>query len=180
MAQKATIFKADVQISDLDRHYYERHNLTLARHPSETDERMMMRLLAFILYAHEDLMFSKGLSAEEEPDLWQKDLTGQVINWIHVGLPDEKWLRKASGRSKNVVVLTYGGNIASMWWKKNERALTQIKNITLLSVSKTDSDALARLSNRSMQLQVTLENGTLWLSDDQTALELTPEILFAP
>ncbi len=180
MAQKATIFKADVQISDLDRHYYALHGLTLARHPSETDERMMMRLLAFVLYAHEDLVFSKGLSAEEEPDVWQKDLTGQILRWIHVGLPDEKWLKKASGRSDAVVVLSYGGNTATMWWKKNESALKQIKNLTVLSINKSDSEALAILSERNMQIQVTIENGTLWLSNDKTALELTPDILLAP
>lgn len=177
MAQNATIFKADLQISDLNRHHYQLHSLTVARHPSETDERMMVRLLAFMLYADEQLVFSKGLSAEGEPDVWQKDLTGHILRWIYVGLPDEKWLRKAAGRSDEVVVLAYGGNTAKMWWKKNGAALAQIKHLTVLDLTKEDTDALAKLADRNMQLQVTLEGGTLWLSSGDNALEITPEVL---
>ena len=90
MALKATIFKADLQIADMDRNHYGNHALTLARHPSETDERMMVRLLAFAIHADEQLSFGKGLSTEDEPDLWQKDLTGAIERWIDVGLPDER------------------------------------------------------------------------------------------
>ena len=115
MALKATIFKADLQIADMDRHYYGDHALTIARHPSETDERMMVRLLAFALHAHDMLAFGRGLSADDEPDLWQKDLTGAIDLWIDVGQPDEKRMLKACGRSSRVVVYstaaaaTYGG-----------------------------------------------------------------------
>ena len=105
MAIKSTIYKIDLQVSDMDRHYYQQHNLTLAKHPSETDERVMVRLLAFALYANESLIFGKGLSDEEEPDLWQKDLTGAIDLWIDVGLPSERDIRKAAGRSKQVVVV---------------------------------------------------------------------------
>ena len=109
MASNATIFKATMQISDMDRHYYEDHALTLARHPSETDERMMVRLLAFALHAHENLSFGRGLSSEEEPALWQKDLTGAIDLWIEVGQPDEKTIRQACGRAKQVCIYIYGG-----------------------------------------------------------------------
>src|SRR5512140_3190997 len=100
MALGATVYRASLTVSDLDRGVYGQHSLTLARHPSETDERMMVRLLAFALHADEALEFGRGLSAEEEPDLVRRDLTGAIEQWIEVGLPDEKEIRKACGRSK--------------------------------------------------------------------------------
>src|SRR6266542_2837271 len=112
MATNATIFKATLHIADMDRQYYEDHSLTLARHPSETDERMMVRLLAFAMHAHEALSFGRGLSTEDEPDLWQKDLTGLIERWIEVGQREEKNIRQACGRAKQVVIYTYGGRAA--------------------------------------------------------------------
>src|SRR5512147_2812560 len=109
MALSATTCKAELAISDMDRHYYATHALTLAQQPSETDERMMIRLLAFALFAHERLEFGKGLSTTEEPALWLKEYSGEIRLWIEVGLPDERALRKACGRAENVVVLAYGG-----------------------------------------------------------------------
>ena len=117
MALKATIFKASLQVSDMDRNYYGEHQLTLARHPSETDERMMMRVLAFALNAHEHLAFGKGLSDTDEPDLWQKDLTGQIVHWIDVGLPDERRLIRATGKAERVTVYAYGRG-ADLWWRQ--------------------------------------------------------------
>ena len=108
MAIKATVFKAAIQIADMSCYYYADHALTLARHPSETDERMMVRLLAFALYADDALIFGNGMSSGEEPDLWSKDLTGAIECWIEVGLPDERIIRKASGRADEVVVVSYG------------------------------------------------------------------------
>src|ERR1700686_5331137 len=99
MALKSTIFKAELQVSDLDRDHFATHALRIARHPSETDERMMVRVLAFALHADDALEFGRGLSAENEPDLWQRDLTGAIERWIEVGLPDEREVRKASGRA---------------------------------------------------------------------------------
>jgi len=99
MASNATIYKTTIQIADMDRQYYQDHVLTLARHPSETDERMMVRLLAFALHAHEALSFGRKVSAEEEPALWLKDLTGAIDLWIEVGQPDEKIIRRACGRA---------------------------------------------------------------------------------
>ena len=115
MALKATIFKAALQIADMDRGYYAEHPLTIARHPSETDERMMLRVLAFALHAGPGLAFGRGLSTDDEPDLWQRDLTGAIRLWIDVGLPDEKLVRRACGRADEVVVYAYGRG-ADLWW----------------------------------------------------------------
>ena len=171
MAIKSTVFKATLQIADMDRHYYADHALTLARHPSETDERMMMRLLAFALYAEELLTFGKGLSDEDEPDLWHKDLTGAIERWIEVGLPDERRLRKASGRADHVILLTYGRS-ANIWWEQNRRELQRLNNLTVLHCPTDISQALAKLANRTMQLQFTRQEGDMLMTSDAGMIEI--------
>lgn len=163
MALKATIFKASLQVSDMDRNYYGEHSLTLARHPSETDERMMMRVLAFALNAHEQLAFGKGLSDTDEPDLWQKDLTGRIVHWIEVGQPDDKRLMRASGKSDRVTVYTYGRG-ADLWWEGNAGRLNRAKNLAVWSVPADASKAMKNLAARAMQLQCTVQEGQLWFS----------------
>jgi len=123
MALKSTIFKAELSIADIDRGYYRDHALTIARHPSETDERMMMRILAFALHADDALEFGRGLSADDEPDVWRRDLTGAVEQWIEVGLPDERVVRKACGRARDVLSSPmvgarwiYGGSARAKGW----------------------------------------------------------------
>jgi uncharacterized protein YaeQ len=175
MAIKATIFKAALQIADMDRHYYADHSLTLARHPSETDERMMMRLLAFALYASDALIFGKGMSSDEEPDLWQKDLTGSIELWIEVGLPDERVIRKASGRADNVVVISYGRS-ASIWWNENCDKLQRPNNLTVLNLPTETSLALAALASRTMQLQCTIQEGHIMMTSDAGMIEIEPKI----
>ena len=175
MATKATIFKADLQIVDMDRNYYQDHALTLARHPSETDERMMLRLLAFARHASDTLMFTRGLSSSDEPDLWQKDLTGTIELWIELGQPDEKRIRKACGRSQQVVIYCYSGNSASIWWEQNGTALAKIRNLTVLNIPAKNSKALARLAQRNMQLQATIQDGAIWMADNESNVEVTPE-----
>ncbi len=165
MAANATIFKATLQIADIDRSYYQDHALTIARHPSETDERMMVRLLAFVLHAHAALAFGKGLSTEDEPDLWQKDLTGAIELWIDVGQRDEKGLRRACGRAKQVVVYTYGGRGADLWWQQNREKLERTDNLTVLNLPLDTGRALAKLAQRSMQLQCTIQEGQIWVGD---------------
>ncbi len=165
MASNATIYKAALQISDMDRHYYQDHALTLARHPSETNERMMMRLLAFALHAHKSLSFGRGLSTENEPALWQKDLTGAINLWIEVGQPDEKSLRQACGRAKQVVVYTYGGRGTDLWWEKNLAALDRLANLAVINLPLEGSRALAQLAQPSMQLQCTIQEGQIWMGD---------------
>lgn len=172
MALKATIFKAGLQIADMDRNYYHDHALTIARHPSETDERMMVRLLAFALHAHEALSFGNGLSTDDEPDLWQKDLTGAIELWIDVGLPDEKLVRKACGRARQVFVYSYGGRIADMWWDQNSSKLDRAGNLTVMNLPAATSQAMAKLARRSMQLQYTIQDGQIWVGDGTDTVQV--------
>jgi uncharacterized protein YaeQ len=172
MALKSTIFKAALQVSDLDRNYYQDHALTIARHPSETDERMMLRVLAFARHASEALVFGKGLSAEDEADLSESDLTGAIQLWIDVGQSDEKILRRACGRATQVVVYTYGGQAAELWWQKNQSDLERIRNLTVINVPIEASRALASLAQRNMDLRCTLQEGYIWLSDDKKDVEI--------
>ena len=176
MALKATIFKADLQITDLNRNYYQGHNLTIARHPSETDERMMVRLLAFAQYASEDLAFTKGLSTDDEPDLWQKSLSDEIECWIDLGQPDEKRIRKACGRAKQVVIYTYGGGTAEIWWEQNQEKLTRFKNLTIINLPVTETQALAQLAERNMSLQCTIQDNQLWFSNDADNIEVNPAV----
>ncbi len=172
MAIKATIFKADLQIADMERNYYHDHALTLARHPSETDERMMVRLLAFALHAHEYLEFGQGMTAEDEADLWRKDFTGAIELWIDVGLPDEKLVRKACGRASQVVVYAYGGRVAEMWFAQNSAQFERLKNLTVINLPQESTRALARLAQRTMQLQCTIQDGQVWLSDGHDSVQV--------
>ena len=173
MTLKATIYKATLQVSDMGRRYYAEHALTVARHPSETDERLMARLLAFALNADEHLAFGKGLSDTDEPDLWQKDLTGAVAHWIEVGQPDDKRLLRASGRAQRVTVYTYG-NRADTWWKPIADKVARASNLTVWRIPTEASQALAGLAARSMQLQCTVQDGQVWFSDatDTIPIEL--------
>jgi uncharacterized protein YaeQ len=172
MATGATIFKAELQIADLDRNYYHNHTLTLARHPSETDERMMVRLLAFVLHAHETLSFGNGLSTCDEPDLWQKDLTGAVQFWIDVGLPDEKMIRKACGRARQVFIYTYGGRVADTWWNQCCGKLEQIRNLAVINLPLEASRAIAKQAQRNMHLNCTIQDGQIWLADEKESVSV--------
>jgi uncharacterized protein YaeQ len=172
MALKATIFKTDVQIADMDRNYYGSHALTLARHPSETDERMLMRVLAFCRHAHEDLMFTRGLSTDDEPDLWQRDLTGKIEVWIDIGQPDEKRIRKACGRAAQVYIYCHSGHSAELWWQKMRNKLERFGNLTVINIDASTSQSLARLAQRSMQLQCTIQDGQIWLGDADTSVQV--------
>ena len=176
MALKATVFKAELQIADMDRHYYQTHALTLARHPSETDERMMVRLLAFALYASDALVFGKGLSVDDEPALWQKDLTGAIELWLDVGLPEEREVRKACGRAKQVVIIIYGRG-ADMWWSQNRDKLQRQNNLTVYSLPGPDTQALAALANRNMLVQCTIQEGLVWVTLETGAVPIEPVTL---
>ncbi len=175
MAIKSTIYKIDLQIADMDRHYYATHSLTLARHPSETDERLMVRLVAFMLFATDTLAFGKGLSDDEEPDLWQKDLTGAIELWIDVGLPDEREVRKACGRAKQVAVVLYGGRIADMWWDNNKKALLKQNNLTVINL--TDTQEIADIASRGMAISCTIQDKEIMLGHATGSVEIRPVIL---
>ena len=172
MALKATIFKAELHLADMDRGYYERHAVVIARHPSETDERMMVRLLAFAVHADPALAFGKGLSSDDEPDLWRKDLTGAIELWIDVGIPDEKLIRKACGRADQVVVYCYGGRVADMWFAQNSAQFERQKNLTVINLPVESTRALAKLAQRSMNLQCTIQDGQVWLGDGNESVQV--------
>lgn len=176
MAIKATVFKAALQIADMDKHYYADHLLIMARHPSETDERLMVRLFAFALFADEMLVFGKGLSSDDEPDLWQKDLTGAIERWIDVGLPDERVIRKACGRARRAVVLSYG-RAANIWWNENRDKLQRLNNLTVINLACETTQALGALACRNMQLQCTIQEGHIMMTSDAGMLEIEPIIL---
>ncbi len=180
MALKATIYKADLQLADMDRNLYENYALTLARHPSETDERLMVRLLAFALHANDQLVFGKGLSSDDEPDLWCKDLTGAIETWIDVGLPDERRVRRAAGRARQVVVLCYGGRAAEIWWEQNGVALRKLQNLTVIKLAAEDTLALAGLARRNMSLQCMMQDGEMLLTGEGDPLRLEPSVLCRP
>jgi len=177
MASNATIFKATLQISDMDRLYYQDHAITLARHPSETDERMMVRLLAFVLHAHEALSFGRGLSAEEEPALWHKDLTGAIDLWVEVGQPEEKTIRRACGRAKQVCIYTYGGRGADQWWERNRVTLERLNNLTVMNLPLDGSRALAALAQPNMELQCTIQEGQIWMANGENRAQMELTIL---
>jgi uncharacterized protein YaeQ len=179
MAIKATIFKAELQVSDLDRGHFATHALTLARHPSETDERMMVRLLAFALNADEALEFGRGLSSEDEPDLVKRDLTGAIDLWIDVGLPDERDIRKASGRSREVKVYIYGGRSAALWWEQNRSALERLGNLSVIEISAEFCEAVRPLAQRNMRVDCTIQEGQMWLAAADDTLHWEPRVLKA-
>ena len=170
MALKATICKADLSVADIDRGYYADHALTIARHPSETDERMMVRVLAFALYADPQLAFGRGLSTEDEADLWQRDLTGAIERWIDVGLPAEADVRKACGRARDVSVLAYGGRAVALWWDGVRAKLERQPRLSVHEVPQDASRALAHLADRTMRLQVTVQEGHVYVADGATSV----------
>ncbi len=172
MALKATIFKAELQISDMVRNYYHDHTLTIARHPSENDERMMVRLLAFGLHAHEALAFADKIGNDDEPDLWQKDLTNAIEVWIEVGQPDEKLVRKACGLAKQVFIYTYSGHSADVWWNQSKAGLERMKNLRVINLPAGVAPALAKLARRNMRLQFTIQDGQVWAADGTDSVHI--------
>jgi uncharacterized protein YaeQ len=184
MALKATIYKASLQIADMDRGVYADHALTLALHPSETEERLMVRLLAFALQAPASdddgaLQFARGLADSDEPDLWQHDLTGQLMHWLEVGLPDDRRLSKACGRARRVTLYTYASSTA-VWWAAIQNKLTRLNNLAVWQLPAEQSQALAALAQRSMQLQFTVQDGQVWVGDGSRSVELQPQALKSP
>lgn len=177
MATNSTIFKIDLQIADLDRNYYHNHSLTIARHPSETDERMMVRVLAFACLAQEGLSFGKGLSTEDEPDLWVKNLVDDIELWIDVGQPDEKRLRRAAGRSQQVCVFTYGEDASQNWWQHNQRKLKQMDKLRVYRVPAEASQALADIVQRTMQLQCTIQDSSIMFTDGEQSIQIDLSVL---
>ena len=174
MALRSTICKAALSIADMDRGHYSDHELTIALHPSETEERMMLRVLAFAWHADPDLSFGKGLSTDDEPDLWQRDPTGAIVRWIDVGWPDDKRLRRAAGRADAVSIFTYGGAKAAAWWKKVADVVVRTPRLSVWTVDPLQSAMLARLAARSMTLDATMADGTVWFGNGSEPVEIRP------
>lgn len=164
MATKATIYKALLNIANMDSHYYAEHNLTMAKHPSETDLRLMVRLVAFVLNAEEGLVFTKGISQEDEPDLWKKSLGGDIELWIDLGQPDEKRIKKACGRSEQVIIYTYQEGMAEAWWKGLQTSLTRFSNLKVIHLEREGD--LEVLAKRAMNLQANISDDELTLIDE--------------
>ena len=180
MAIKATVFKAQLQIADMDRHYYADHTLTIARHPSENDLRMMLRLVAFGLNAHERLAFCKGVSQDDEPDLWQKSLSDEIEFWIDLGQPDEKRIRQACGRAVEVKIYTYQPRSARIWWEQIRANCQRFKNLSVYLIEAPDDSQLALLAERNMNVQASIQDGQIWLGNESAGVQLSVECWMSP
>ncbi|MBL4760242.1 MAG: YaeQ family protein [Mariprofundaceae bacterium] len=176
MAIKSTIFKLELEVTDMDRNHYQDYQLTIARHPSENDERMMVRILAFALNAHEFLQFTKGLSSEDEPDIWQKSLSDEIELWIDLGQPDEKRIRKACGRAKQVNIYTYQQGSSTAWWQQYQAKFERFSNLRVINFADDAVRKLGLMAKRSMHLQCTIQDGSLWLSNGEQAVEVQPMV----
>ena len=172
MALGATIYKATLEISDLDRGWYGTRHLTIACHPSETESRMMVRVLAFALYASDKLEFGRGISADDDADLWEMNEAGDIGRWMDVGTPDNKSLRRAAGKSDDVVVLAYDDAKVEPWWASNKGDFGKINKLTILRITDEEREALAGMCSRNMHLAATIQDGTVWMADDAQNLEL--------
>ncbi|MBN8212336.1 MAG: YaeQ family protein [Xanthomonadales bacterium] len=179
MSPKSTVVKVELQVSDMDRHYYAQHNLTLAQHPSETDVRLMVRLLAFALYADERLEFGRGLSDDSEPDLWQRDYVGDIQRWIELGQPDESRIRKACARAEQVVVVNYGGHAAEVWWNKISASLSRFDNLTVIDLDPKAIDEIVGHLKRGMRLTAMIQDTEVQLMSDSLNVALTPRVRMA-
>ncbi len=180
MALKATVYKAQLQVADMDRHYYAEHALTLACHPSETEARLMVRVLAFALNAHEHLAFGRGLSTDDEPDLWIKDLTGRIECWIDVGQPSDKDIRQACARADRVIVYAYGGRtVVPLWWGQIANTVARLDNLVVAEIPAATAQALGGLAARGMSLSCTVQDGQVWVTDGRESIEVEVHVLKA-
>lgn len=182
MALKSTVFKATLAVADIDRGYYADHSLTIARHPSETDERMMVRLAAFALNAHAlqtlcngdaTLAFGAGLSTPEDPDVVLRDFTGRTRLWIEVGQPEERPVAKACSQADQVAVYAYS-SAAEIWWRGVEGKLARLAHLSVWRIPAAQSQSLQKLAQRTMQLQATIQEGHLMLGDGRDSVDVEP------
>lgn len=167
-------------MSDLDRNVYEDFALAVARHPSETDARMMLRIAAFALQADARLDFGRGISTDDEPDLWRKDLTGTIELWVELGTPDPDRLRKAAGRAQQVVLYAYGERAFKVWWDKHADTLARFQNLAVYLVDDAACAALATLAAPGLSLQCTISSGELWLTNGEQSLTIQPQVVRLP
>ena len=177
MALKSTIYKAELQLADMNRSYYTSHSLTIARHPSENDRRMMLRLLAFCIDASDELGFCKGVSTQDEPDLWQRRLDGEIQHWIELGTPDERRIRKACSQARRVTLYVYNQRSVGPWWQQLQQPLQRFDNLAVVSVDDQAMAQLDALAQRNMQLQCTIQDEDIWLSQGEQSAHIHLEHL---
>jgi len=178
MALSATIYKFDIDLSNMDRNRYESVSQHIALHPSETQERMVMRLLAYCANMHDQLSFTKGLSSDTEPDLWQKSYSDEIELWIELGLPDVKRIKKAASISKQVKLYVYGGQNVGQWWKLVQKDCQKFSNV---DVYRFDLESVSKFSSqlaRSMRISVMIQDGLITFSWDEHMLEFPIEIIY--
>lgn len=177
MALGATICKAFIDVSDIDRGYYDSRSLTVALHPSETPARMMVRLLAWILFASERTEFGRGLSTEGEPAVFETNDAGDIACWIEVGCPDIKTIRKAAGKSEDVVVLAYDEARIDPWWQSRKGDMSKVDKLSVRWITDVDLEKLAAMHGRNMKLAATVQDGIVWLADDAHNIEIEVKTL---
>jgi uncharacterized protein YaeQ len=175
MAIGASIYKAEVNLSNLNDHIYEDFSLTMAKHPSENELRLLYRLISFLYCSNKDIEFTKGLSTQEEPELWLKDLSGDIEEWIELGLPELKRIKQACGKSKKVRVFSYHPNKSQEWFNKNSKDFKQLPKLEIVHIHIEDSDELLKLVSRNMNLSCMIEEDTMYLSDDEYRISVTLE-----
>jgi len=172
VALKTTVFKFNIALSDINRNIFDSLNLTVARHPSETDERMLARVLAFCINSEEHLKFCRGLSASDEPDLWLRTLDDRIEQWIDVGEPDAERIRKASRISSAVKVYSFNARTRSdVWWQKTRENIKSI-NISVYRFDWPDMQAVAQQIQRTMSLSVMISGDSLYISTEQGEFEV--------
>nr|WP_086941003.1 YaeQ family protein [Thaumasiovibrio occultus] len=177
MALKATVYKASINLANMDDHVYLDQSLTLAQHPSETQQRMMLRVLAWVMFANERLAFSKGLCDESEPALWQKSYADEIELWIDLGLPDEKRIKRASQRAQQAVLFAYDDHAVGPWWQQTQPKVYGFDNLSIYHVNDGQMAALESVCERTMQLQFTIQDSQIWLNAGENSFEITPEKL---
>lgn len=166
MALSSSIYRADIDLSNLNTHQYENYILTMAKHPSESESRMMFRLLAYLYCAHDDLTFTKGLSAQDEPEIWQKDFAGDIVQWIELGLPDLKRIRQASGKSKRVKIFTHHAGKSDDWWSKLKGSLIRNNKVEVYHLNIIEDVDIEEIVSKSMKLSCVIEDSIMYLSND--------------
>jgi uncharacterized protein YaeQ len=167
MALKATIFKAKISLSNLNIHFYDELTLTIARHPSENNLRMMSRILAYLLTAQEGPVFTKGISSDTEPDIWIVNHDGSVDHWIELGHLDERRIRQSSSKAKKVSIFSYQGNQSLSWFSSIENGLSRFNNLNIIHFSFPENQNIEDFAERGMNFSCNIEDDEMWLSTEQ-------------
>ena len=162
MALSSTIYKFSISLSDLDRNKFETLNLTVAQHPSETAERMMVRVLCYGLHAQEFLQFTKGLSTPELPDIWSQSLDGQTLLWLDVGEPNADRIKKATRGADDVWVYSFNSK-SDVWWSQEQSKFEPLA-VKVRQFSWGEVVSLAALLERKMDFSLTISGDLLYVA----------------